>query len=299
MLQAVNDESQPIGEVIRRYFSRDNLLYWMGFHILMGNRDVEASNYYLYSPQGMNTWYILSWDNDGLLPEAYERMKDASYDPSWSHGIFPLVSARLYERILKDEECRAKLDTVVDDIYNSWLQEDEIEERVRQYAETIQEYVYDMPDAMFQRVSSSNYHRLVDAIPAEITANYEAYQTSMTEPWPFHIRMPEVGNGTLTLAWEPSYVYPDGELTYSVELSQDPNFADHLVDVESQAETDYPVDMLPEGQYFLRVRAQSKDGSRQDAYEYYLTETDRKIASTLCFYVLEDGTVQVNRYVEE
>ncbi len=299
MLQAVNDEKQPIREIIRMYFNRDNLFYWMGFHVLMGNRDVESSNFYLYSPQGVNTWYILSWDNDGMLSEAYERLRDEDYDPSWSHGIFPLVSARLFERILKDGECRAILNEVVDDIYNSWLSEDEIRERVRNYAEMIKPYVYDIPDSMFQRVSSSNYDRLVDAVPEEITSNYEAYKASMTEPWPFHIREPEIREGTMILKWDPSYVYPDGDLSYSVELSRDPNFRQDLLDVKVQTETSYQIELLPAGQYFLRVRATAGNGSAQDAYEYYLTETDRVITSTLCFYVLDDGSVQVNRYTEE
>ncbi len=299
LLSAVDDESQDIWTVVRRYFDEDNLFYWMAFHILMGNRDVEQSNYYLYSPQGTEKWYILSWDNDGILPEAYARLRDADYDPSWNHGIFTLVSARLYERMLKDERCRAALDEAVENVLGGWLTDDELNERTERYAELIKDLVYDMPDEMYQRVSSANYDRLVRAIPDEIESNYEAYKASLNEPWPFHILAPEVQGKKLTLQWEPSYLYPGDAPVYSVELSRDPNFTDKLVDVDSQTETSLETELLPEGQYFLRVRAGDGQGSWQDAYEYYLTETDRTIHSTLCFYVLADGSVQANEYIEE
>ena len=84
-----------------------------------------------------------------------------------------------------------------------------------------------------------------------------------------------------------------------MELSREPDFRQNLVNETSWTETAYQIKTLPAGQYFLRVRAAAENGSVQDAYEYYLTETDRVIVSTLCFYVLEDGSVQINRYTEE
>ena len=59
------------------------------------------------------------------------------------------------------------------------------------------------------------------------------------------------------------------------------------------------MDTLPAGQYFLRVLASDGAGHWQTAYEYYLTETDRTIVSTACFYVLADGKVQLNEYLDD
>ena len=51
LLDAVNDTDNEISDVMEQYFDKDNLYYWMAFHILMGNKDVLDGNYYLYSPR--------------------------------------------------------------------------------------------------------------------------------------------------------------------------------------------------------------------------------------------------------
>ena len=298
LLDAVNDESRPIWDVVRKYFSQDNLFYWLAFHILMGDRDAALSNYYLYSPQGSDVWYILSWDNDGILSDAYEQLRDPDYDPSWSHGIFPFVGAKLYERMLKDSQCREALDAAVEDLMSGWLSEDGIDQRAAHYADLIKDLIYHIPDEMYQRVSSTNYERLAAAMADEIGDNYEAYKASLDEPWPFHILAPEAGDDTLTFRWGSSYLYSGDAPIYAVELSRDPNFRDTLAEEELE-ETELEIDALDQGQYFLRVRAGDGQGRWQDACEYYLTETDRTIHGTLCFYVLADGSVQVNEYIEE
>lgn len=54
LLDAVNDTDNEISDVVEQYFDKDNLYYWMAFHILMGNKDVLDGNYYLYSPRGVD-----------------------------------------------------------------------------------------------------------------------------------------------------------------------------------------------------------------------------------------------------
>ena len=67
MLEAVNDYSIPIDTVLEEYFDEENITYWMGFQILMGNVDTQSRNVYLYSPLNSDTWYFIPWDNDGSL----------------------------------------------------------------------------------------------------------------------------------------------------------------------------------------------------------------------------------------
>ena len=58
MLEAVNDYSIPIDTVLEEYFNEENITYWMGFQILMGNVDTQSRNVYLYSPLNSDTWYL-------------------------------------------------------------------------------------------------------------------------------------------------------------------------------------------------------------------------------------------------
>ena len=55
MLEALNDDSQKIDDVLDTYFDTENLVYWMAFQILTGNCDTQNRNCYLYSPLNSNT----------------------------------------------------------------------------------------------------------------------------------------------------------------------------------------------------------------------------------------------------
>ena len=50
-----------------RYFDPENIAYWLAFQLLTGNTDTQSRNVYLYSPQNSDCWYLLDWDNDGML----------------------------------------------------------------------------------------------------------------------------------------------------------------------------------------------------------------------------------------
>lgn len=298
LISAVNNEAIPISQTVRTYFNNDNLYYWMAFHMLMGDRLAATSNTYLYSPQVQDKWYFLSWDNDGILNDAYEKLKDEAYDPSWNHGIFMYAEPKLFERILKDEQCRAALDVAVEDLMASHLTRQNIEEKAEALRAMSSDLVYSLPDSAYQRVSRTNYDKLIVGMADEVNANYEAYKRSLNEPWPFSILEPEAAGGWVTLRWEPSYVYPGAEPVYSVELARSPDFEQCLVSESAYSGTAYSAGALSAGQYFVRVRAGNGD-AWQDAKQYYLTEQGGTITSTMCFYVLDDGSVEVLRYVEE
>lgn len=299
LIDAVNDENRPIAETVQTYFDHDNLYYWMGFHILMGNRDAAMSNYYLYSPTGVSKWYFISWDNDGILTKSYERLRTPDYAVGWDHGIFTLFGSRLFERIFKDDTCRAELDAAITDLHDNFLCDSVLTERAEKYASLVENWVYRLPDAVYQRVSRDNYHVLLENIGKEVEENFQLYKNSLNEPWPFHILTPAPSNGMLILSWEPSYLADGTAPLYNVELSIDPNFTEDILRLDAYNGTDYITNALPAGQYFLRIIAEDGAGHWQTAYEYYLTETDRTIVSTACFYVLEDGEVRLNEYLDD
>ena len=88
MLEDVNDYSIPIEETVEKWFDTENIFYWMGFHILMGNEDTQSRNYYLYSPLNMDKFYFISWDNDGMLNAQEEEVRGVQgHRGSWEDGI--------------------------------------------------------------------------------------------------------------------------------------------------------------------------------------------------------------------
>lgn len=298
LLDAVNDTDNEISDVVEQYFDKDNLYYWMAFHILMGNKDVLDGNYYLYSPRGVDKWYFISWDNDGILKEGYEAMEDETYQRSWNKGIFTFSDTVLFERILKDPSCRQNLDSAVQDLYENYLTEENVQEKIDDLQKATEDYVYSLPDQTYARVNEENYNILVQSMAEEIRTNYEEYTSSMASAWPFHILEPVKQGDSTVLQWEESYQEGGGDITYSVELSRDYTFSDCMVS-EQTGETRVDAGSLSPGQYFVRVRATGSNDVSQDAYEYYQTEAGSKAYSTLCFYVQQDGSISAVSYSED
>lgn len=297
MLEAVNRTDTDTGELIDRYFDSSNLYYWMAFHILMGNKEVLDGNYYLYSPRGTDRWYFISWDNDGILEESYELMRDPSYSRSWNGGIFTYADPVLFRRILQDDGCRAELTAAVEDLREHGLSDDEVREKIDLFSAQTQAYLYALPDQTFARVTEENYEILLGEMAEEVEENYRAYQRSLEAPWPFHILAPQSAAGGVSLQWEEAYLHGGGSVEYKVELARDFTFAEPIVSTAVQG-TALTVDALPAGQYFLRVQALAGQES-QDAYEYYQTEAGSRVYSTLCFYVQADGSIDIVTYSGE
>ena len=94
MLDAVNDYSIPINQVLEQYFDEENIVYWMAFQILTGNVDTQSRNMYLYSPQNSDTWYFIDWDNDGFFMRSEYGLRGWSDQGSWECGI--VITGEMY-----------------------------------------------------------------------------------------------------------------------------------------------------------------------------------------------------------
>lgn len=298
LLAAVNDTENDIRDVIEQYFDKENLYYWMAFHILMGNKEALEGNYYLYNPRGLDRWYFISWDNDSILEEGYETLRDASYDRSWKEGIFLFAEPVLFRRILRDTSCREALSAAVEDLRKNYLTDEAVQEKIEVYQETVKAYLYELPDQTFARVTPEEYDSLTSTMAAEIQADYEGFQDSMEGIWPFHILTPSVTGGETVLNWEDAYRFQEGNISYVVELARDPEFAELILREETE-ENRYSAGVLAPGQYFVRVVSQGPEGISQDAYEYYQTEIGTVSYSTLCFYIQEDGRAVALEYSED
>ena len=120
---------------------------------------------------------------------------------------------------------------------------------------------------------------------------------SLELPAPFHIREPErQADGSLRLSWEDA---ARGEaVTYRVTLDDSWDFKTPLLSRSGLSSTEWVIDQLPAGQYFLSVTAQTAGGKSQIAYETYSTEVKTTVYGVLCFYVLPDGSVHASYFNE-
>ena len=297
MLEEVNDYSIPIEDTIEKWFDTENLFYWMGFHILTGNTDTQSRNYFLYSPLNVDKFYIISWDNDGAFDLLQDEVRGENVERSWDRGISNYWGNILYQRIFKVEAYRDQLTQAIETLRSEYLTKDRINELVSGYRSVIKPYVYSMPDLMYVPLAETEYDVVADRIADEIEKNYLDYKESLEKPMPFYIGTPSVENKKLEFSWDMAYDFDSENVTYSVEIASDYLFQDMIYSQLGLRISHIEMDLLPEGQYFIRVRATNESGQTQDAFDYYDVD-DRTIYGTKCFYILADGTVEEYRRVE-
>lgn len=299
MLEDVNDYSIPIEETVEKWFDTENLFYWMGFQILMGNEDTNARNYFLYSPLNVDKFYFISWDNDASLTAMEDVMVGRNgFAGSWEAGISNYWGNVLFQRMYKLEEYRNGLTQAIETLYTEYLTAEKVTELIQLYKPVVKPYVYSMPDLMYAPITSEQYETVTDSMAGEIEDNYQAYLESLEKPMPFFIAVPSVENGRLQITWDASYDFDNENITYSVEIASDYLFQNMLYSQQNIRVPSVEINPLPEGQYFVRIRSTNESGRTQDSFDYYVLDGGSKVYGTKCFYVLADGTIEEDIYVE-
>ena len=297
MLDDLNNYSIPVSDVLKQHFDEENLLYWMAFQILVGNSDTQSRNCYLYSPTNSLIWYILPWDNDGSFFNTEWALKKNTNRGSWEVGVSNYWGNILFQRCLKSDAFREKLDQVIEEL-RRYLSEERLEEMVEQYAGVVQPYVEKMPDQLNEPLTPEEYEQVKAGLPKEVEQNYEMYRESLEKPMPFYIGRPVTENGKLKINWDASYDFDAEDITYSVEIARDYQFTQVIYKEEQTLIPEILVDIPDPGQYFVRIRATNESGKTQDAFDYYVTNTGKQYGM-ICFYINEDHTVGVDAYEEE
>lgn len=296
MLEKVNDYSIPIETILEQYFDIENIAYWMAFNLMVGNIDTQSRNFYIYSPQNINRWYILPWDIDGMLRRTeYNLVGRIDYE-HWESGVSNYWGNVLFKRCLMSEEYRKELDDAMEDL-RKLLTPELVDSYAKEYAELLKPYVYSSRDLIYAPLTKTEYDAVVNGINDEITDNYNRYKESLKKPMPFYIGVPQATDNGYKVEWEASYDFKGEDITYTFELSNDLNFG---TVISKQTDLSIPMasfDKLPEGQYFMRVAAYNESGVMQYAFDYYRLELG-KVYGTKCFYVDGTGNITEDVYVE-
>ena len=297
MLEKVNDYSIPIEQVLEENFDIENIAYWMAFNMMVGNIDTQSRNFYIYSPQNIDRWYILPWDNDGSFKRTeYTILGRIDYE-EWESGISNYWGNVLFQRCLKSEEFRKVLDDAVESLKAKFTTE-YINSYATTYADLLMPLIYEGRDLIYAPLTKDEYTNVVSSISTEIANNYTRYKESLEKPMPFYIGVPQKKDTGYVVEWESSYDFSGEDVTYTFELSTDYNF-NHII--VKQSDLVIPTITLPaltEGQYFMRVTSKNESGVTQVAFDYYRLELG-KVYGTKCFYVDKNGAITEDTYIED
>lgn len=295
MLDALNDETKKIDDVLDEYFDTENLVYWMAFQLLTGNCDTQNRNCYLYSPLNSKVWYFLDWDNDGMLRKYELKVTGFSDYASWERGVSNYWGNKLFNRALKSKKFVRALKRAVADL-KSYLAEKRLSKMISHYRSLTEKYLFSAPDVDNMPVTHAEYEKIAAAIPAEIGENYKSFKESFEKPMPFFIGVPEISDDKIKLVWDASYDFDAEDITYTVKVARDYALGDVIFEKHDVVLPEITFDKPDEGQYFLYVQAKNASGATQEAFDYYVTD-EGKHYGMKCFYI-QDGKVVEDTYEE-
>ena len=295
MLKDFNNSTLSGTEVLERWFDEDNVATWLGFNILLGNIDTQSRNMLLYSPLNVNKWYLINWDCDGALGLEEKEIHDINLENSWETGVSNYWGNMLFRKLIMDDTFRETLDKKINELRRQ-ITPEKIREMAEGYAEVVKPYLYTdgSKDEKNAPLDEKEYDRVINAIPLELEKNYESYKKSIEKPMPFYIGVPTNVENGINFVWEASYDIQSDDVYYTVTLADNYELKNPLLvknDIFLNICTyDSP---LPEGQYFLNVKARDSEGNEQYAFDYYISPDSSRHYGTLSFYVDKEGNISL------
>ncbi len=295
MLDDLNNDLKPIEDVFEKYFDADNYFTWLALNILTGNIDTQSRNFYLYSPQNSEKWYFINWDCDAAL------MRQESNDTTaetigFEYGICNYWGDVIFNRVMRLPQYRAKLDEKMEEL-RKIITPQRIYTMAESYSQLVKKYLFKMPDQMYSEYTPDAYDAMVKKLGDEVELNYRLYKQSLEVPMPFYCDVPLPKDGQLVFKWDPSFDLDGQDITYDFVLSRDHMGKDVIFKQDGLSFPTVTTDGLKPGKYFFHVQATNEDGKTQVAQPYYVFN-NAKFFGTQCFYVLNDGTVQLEQTYE-
>lgn len=276
MLDAVNDYSIPIENVIEQYFDVNNLTSYLAFNLLMANPDSSAQNYLLYSPVNSDKWYYLLWDGDGAM--AYyedELLKNTWTEAEWTKGISNYWGMVLYSRMFRVPIYRQMLAEKVEQL-RKIITPARIAQMIKEYRTVVDTFTHRMPDTIHLGCTLEQLESIYQNMPNDTERAYQYFLDSMEKPMPFFLDNVEKTGDDLRLSWGDAYDF-DGELVYyKVEVATDWSFRPETIvffEGPKRLKLQSEIPVLSEGTYYWRVTATNESGKTQIPFDQVYSDT--------------------------
>jgi len=287
MIEAVNNTSLDINDVVGEYFNRDNYLTWMATNIIFGNMDAMVHNYLLYSPINSKTWYFLPWDYDGTLAYAHRELfeRDSNLETMYGLGIF--WGSPLHNRFFRNPENLEDLNDKIDMIMSNYLRERDCKAITENYLEIFEKTMFVNPDVRELTGSVSNVVYYTENSYDVMRTLVDLYYDNLELPMPIYMASPTSNGNVYHFAWDASYDFQGDRLYYTLSIARDPNFKNVVYTSEQQLATELDVTLnVPSDTYFFKVMITDEDGNTQISMEDYTDPlTDDNYVGIMAFEV--------------
>ena len=267
---------------------------------LAGNVDAKASGEVskLFDSTIKNT-LLTDYIKEAYKDERVKKfVKSGVYAPENSISLYKMYSS--YLTVVPKDQMPIDMEKLNDAILDlrEYLNKDMLTSKIESYKNVLKPYLYLMPDAEYEPLTSEQYDQIAASLPDEIEKNYQLYLESLETPMPFYIGVPSIDGDKLKFNWDVSYDLDAEDITYSVEVARDYLFRDVIYQNTTLIVPEAEMDLPEAGQYFVRVRATNTSGKTQDAFDYYVTDSGKNYGMK-CFYVTEDNQIEEDTYDEK
>lgn len=272
VLEDINNWDRPIRETMEKHFDLDNYMYWMATNILLGNSDTTSQNFMLYLNPLDKHWRFIHWDCDGTWGFYTQPDQNAAgfSTPRSREGLANWWSITFHQRILEDENLRARLLDTVDELYKGPFSEENVRPFVEQYRQIAAPFVTRKPDTVYlpfyPHPGDDNEQRLqlfnaeVERLVSRPGYYYDVLQKSLHRPMPVWIAAPEpVGPGSneWVFSWDESFMLDGGKFTFDLQVARRADFDKDSMVINQEGLVDLRKIQLPwspePGGYFFRV----------------------------------------------
>ncbi len=265
MLDAVNNESIHINDIIDTYFNRENFITWFAINILTDNVDTQTRNYYLYSPTTLDTWYFLPWDYDKGLG-AYSDNR-----PIWQRGVSNLWGNTFVKRFLLNKENRSELEEKIEELVLI-MNQDRLDYFIQLFKPISIKYLLQEPDSLLNELDIEGINEEFELLRMSIKQNLEHYYKSLQRPMPVFLYPPTLVGNFMEFDWSQSYDFQSDPLYYHFQVSDSPLFESILYEEDNITQNELIIRKFPPGHYFYRVFITDSDGNTSDAFDIYFDD---------------------------
>ena len=230
--------------------------------------DIINHNFILYSPENSVTWYFIPWDFDGAL--RFGEYRSTFSQPDSLRGIQTLNSGILHRRYFRLDGSLDKLESKMRELLSESITRELTESLIRSYKPVLEKTMALQPDIELLDMPPNELIPYVDGLYDGILSNYEAVFSAAKYPAPMFVAQPErYPDGSVRIAWEPSYSYQQRPVTYTIRVYGDYQMQNLLYEQSGISQTECFLEGLGNGTYYLLVTATDSMGNEQLSMEHY------------------------------
>jgi len=268
MLQAVQNVDLDFGTVLDRHFSRNNVLAWVTFNLLVRQNDATRQNFKLYNPAGTDRFYFVPWDYDavfGQWEEPPEGYSTEALQQRLDYGYALGHRNDFLDRYYRMPGTHGRVLAAVDVLRGGALTDTTIQRISDTYHDLVAPFQTRAPDRSFNESFTSASGR---DFAATVAGNEEAIRTRFALPLPPTLLDATRVGPRIVVHWTPALDVTGNAVTYDLEIATSPAFVpDSIVFARTgiadrpggMVESDVDPDQLGSGRHYARLTARASN----------------------------------------